>query len=127
MQAERGDGRPDGWMDGCQTEKRCRRESETGREREKDVDNVLLLSLTVARQHQSHSSILLLVCGEQQLSQNASLRFESRQLYSGEASLYFFPCSLDVFFEIWWWESWPVSMTLLCLVKTRDCYLLIMK
>lgn len=32
MQAERRDGRPDGWMDGCQAEKRC------GRVRETDAD-----------------------------------------------------------------------------------------
>lgn len=113
------------WMEGCQTEKRCGRESETGRETEEDADNVLLLSLTMARQQQFHSFILLLVSlwiFKQQPSKNASLHFESHQLFCGKASLDFFTFSLDVFVGILWWESWPVMMTLLYHVKSPDCY-----
>lgn len=118
VQAERGDGRPDGRMDGCWTEKRCGREPETGRESERSRKHPVALfyhgeTAPASFFHSPHH-----LCGffKQPPSKHANLHFESHWLFCGKASLDFFP----YWFGSVWWQRWPVRMTLLYLVKYWD-------
>ena len=114
----------DGWMDGCRTERHVG-ESQRQAKGDKDAENVLLVFSCHGRTAAvslSHSPPRF--CGflsSRQVKMQA--RILNRTSFSVGRQVWTLALfSLDVFIEILWWESWPVRMTLLYRMKSRDCY-----